>query len=352
MTVQEVLAICNGSLTGDLQTDIAALQARMQKYAHEPNSEELLSAINDLAFSLLPKEQQDQFLETTCINGKRLDAVFADARKMVDDKRYQEAALTLHSIMAKSEQYFGEGSKIKYYSFRNPFEYHLFRQLYGTEQEFDRAPFDFCMFLTLYGYVLVELHRLEEAIDTLEKAIAFNPVNCDTRFELCEAFKLTMEPEKLLASIRDLVPIANSTYAISRVYANLGYYCIEIKDYDAAACFYYESLLYADHPGVQGELVHLRSLTGKRISPPTREEVLATFEKYDIPNGPSRELVALSVTLADQAIKLQKTELGAYFYTIAYDLTRDEDIKMRLESLKKRIDAEKAAGITDEIDDI
>ena len=71
-TIQEALAICNANLTGDLKTDIPYLEGQVRRYAHEPNGEELAKRITELAFSLLPKEQQDQFMTATTLNGKRL----------------------------------------------------------------------------------------------------------------------------------------------------------------------------------------------------------------------------------------------------------------------------------------
>lgn len=340
MNVNELLAICNGSLTGDLDTDLAFLQTQMKRHAQDENATELLNAVSDLALSLLPAEQQEKLKETTFVNGKRLDAVYHDAQEQVNAKKFDEAAMTLRALTNKINEGYGKDPEVKFLSFRNPFEYHLYHQIYGAEQKVERAPFDFAMYFTLLGYTLIELHRLDEAVEALEQAIRYNPVSPDVRFELTEAFKLMQEPKKLLAAIRDTLPLANSTYALSRCYANLGYYCIEIKDYDAAVCFYYESLVYSEHPGVRAELVHLRGLMGKQISPPTREEVLKAFEKYDIPNGPSKQIVSLALALAEYVTQQNDTKLSGYFYSIAYDLTRDPELKKKLEALDQQAKAE------------
>ncbi|CBL16953.1 tetratricopeptide repeat protein [Ruminococcus champanellensis] len=341
-TIQEALAICNANLTGDLKTDIPYLEGQVRRYAHEPNGEELAKRITELAFSLLPKEQQDQFMTATTLNGKRLDELFHEARELLNQEKYQEAAVSLRALTAKCEEGFGKESKLHYFSFRNPFEYHLYRMLYPGQSNIERAPYDFAMYYTLYGYALVELGKLDDAIEALEQGIRFNPVSCDVRFELAEVYKLKKEPEKLLAVIRELFPIANSTYAMSRIYADLGFYAIAVHDYDAAVCFFYESLVYNNHPGVQAELVNLRGLMGHNIEPPTRKQVLAVFEKYELPAGPNEELIRLALVLAKTAVQDEQMQLGAYFYSIAYDLTRDPEIKKQIDAIRAAMTPEES----------
>lgn len=333
-TIQEALAICNANLTGDLKTDIPYLEGQVRRYAHEPNGEELAKRITELAFSLLPKEQQEQFMTATTLNGKRLDELFHEARELLSSEKYEEAAVTLRALTAKCQEGFGSGSKLHYFSFRNPFEYHLYRMLYPGQTDIERAPYDFAMYCTMYGYALVELGKLDEAVQALEQGIRFNPVSCDVRFELAEVYKLKREPEKLLAVTRDIFPIASSTYALSRVYANLGFYAIAIHAYEDAVCFFYESLVYNNHPGIQAELVNLRGLIGHDIEPPTRKQVLAVFEKYELPANPSEELIRLALVLAQTAVQDEQLQLGAYFYSIAYDLTRDPEIKKQIDQIR------------------
>ena len=333
-TIQEALAICNANLTGDLKTDIPYLESQVRHYANEPNGEELAKHITDLAFSLLPKEQQDQFMHATTLKGKRLDQVFHEARELLNSGKKEETAMALRALTSKCEECFGSGSKLNYFSFRNPFEYHLYRMLYPGQSNIERAPYDFAMYCTIYGYTLVELNKLDEAVEALEQAIRFNPVSCDVRFELAEVYKLKREPDKLLAVIKDMFPIASSTYALSRIYADLGFYAIAVHDYDAAVCFFYESLVYNNHPGVQAELVNLRGLMGHDIEPPTRKQVLAAFAQYELPAGPSEDLIRLALVLAQTAVQDEELKLAAYFYSIAYDLTREPEIKKQIDAIQ------------------
>ena len=164
------------------------------RFAHEPNGEELAKRITELAFSLLPKEQQDQFMAATTLNGKRLDELFHEARELLNQEKYQEAAVSLRALTAKCEEGFGKESKLHYFSFRNPFEYHLYRMLYPGQSNLERAPYDFAMYCTLYGYALVELVNLYD--DSLE-------------FEAIHRVLFGVDPKKLMADFLAAYPGAH-----------------------------------------------------------------------------------------------------------------------------------------------
>ena len=104
----------------------------------------------------------------------------------------------------------------------------------------------------------------------------------------------------MLGVTKETLSIATTPVTLSRCYCNLGFYCIEKKDYDSAVCFYYESLIYADHPGVQAELHHIHTITQKKIVPPTREEVNKAFEKYGMEPGANKEVVGVAAALAKE----------------------------------------------------
>lgn len=219
----------------------------------------------------------------------------------------------------------------------------IFILIYKPNKKYERTPFDFCQYFSSYGYLLVEQHKPQEAVDKLEKAIRYNPVNVEPRFELAEAFKLMHEPQQLFACVRDTLEISTTPYHIARCYTNLGYYCIEIKDYDSAVCFYYESLIYAQNEAVNGELQHIRAITGKQVVPPTREEVLSAFEKYKIRNGPNPEVVNIAYSLGSYCMEHNAPPQETLFYMqIVYNLTNSNEVKEIIEKLNAQLAAQRA----------
>ncbi len=343
--VNKIIDEIKKGLTGDPVADIQYLQAQGVKYKDHPKAEEILKILSDMSFDLLPEENKKQLKEHMFIGDKRVDQVFHDVNECIKKKNLDGAIELLAKIEEKADKHFVSTEKSKKFSFRNRLEEYIYTNLYDPECKYERTPFDFCQYLSAYGYLLIEKRNTADAVEKLEKAIKYNPVNVEPRFELAEAYKLLLESDKLIDCTRETLKIATTPYHISRCYTNLGYSCIEKKDYDSAVCFYYESLVYAKNNAVAGELQHIRAITGKTIVPPTREEVLAAFEKYDIPNGPNREIIDIAYTLGNYCMENNADPQESLFYMlIVYNLTRDKNVEKAIEKLNAQIVAKNAAN--------
>ena len=305
MTVNELMAQIRTEMTGDLKKDMQHLRDIAEDIVNEPNANELSAAVAEYAFSLLPDDVRANFAETTTIDGKPLDQVFRDALKLVNENNCDEAEPLLAALSGKIEKYF-ENSDTRWFSFRNPFEYHMYRYFYPEDTEFDRAPFDFAQYLSLYGFVLLEQKQARAAEKVLERSIRFNPVAADMRFELAELYKFSNNQEKLLTVNRETLRLCTSADRIARVLANMGYYCYTAQDLYSAAVFYFESIRFQPSKAVEFELqdVLKRMKTfGQKFTPPTHGQTIDTYEKYGLQPPPNSELVNLAVTLAKSGIQ-------------------------------------------------
>ena len=342
MTTTELLAKVRLDLTGDLQKDMQIIQDYAAKYKKEENGAELAAALAEFAFTMMPEDLQAQMRETTFVRDMRMDKAFHMAMEMIRENRLEDAEQLLFEISEKIRIHFEETDK-KWFSFRNPFEYHLYRFYYPTVTEFDRAPFDFAHYLSMYGYVLLENHKVQEAAEAVERGIRFNPVSADARFELAEIYKFSGTPDKLLAVIKDTLRICTSASRIARTLCNMGYYCVLQQEFYDAAVFYFCSLRFEFHKPVEFELMdvvrRLESM-GKRFDPPTNGQVLDTFEKYGMSPPPNDDLVNLAVTLGQSANEHRQPRLEGLFYRVAYDLTNDP----RFKEILDRIDAQLSSG--------
>ena len=338
MTPTELIAEVRTELTGNSAVDIRHIREKTRALKGEPNAAELLSALAELAFSLMPEEQQEYMKKVTFIGEQRMDRAFHEAMGWIQEGKRKEAETRLAEISDKIHEYFEQGGK-KYFSFRNPFEYHLYRMYYPTDTEFERAPFDFAQYLTMYGYVLLENHQVRKAAQTIERGIRFNPVNADIRFELAEVYKFARQPKRLLQTCQETLRICTSPDRIARVLANLGFYCVVVEDFYSAAVFYFESLRFQASKAVNFELqdvLHRMKTIGQTFAPPTKGQVLDTFETYGMEPPPNSDLVNLAITLAERAHDYNRPDLEGMFYRVAYDLTNEPKFKELLD----RIDAE------------
>ena len=342
MNVTELMAQLRTEMTGDLEKDIAHLQAVAEDLRSEENADELTAAVAEYAFELMPPELRGKMEDMTLVNGKRMDMAFGEALKMVNEGRYNGAAAILKAISDKIAQYF-EGDNPKYFSFRNPFEYHMYRYYYPNDTNFDRAPFDFAHYLALYGFVLLENREARAAEQVLERAIRFNPVSADVRFELTELCKFAHNQRKLLSVNIETLRCCTTPDRIARVLANMGYYCYNEQVFYSAAVFYFESIRFAPSKAVEFELqdVLRRMKTfGQKFAPPTHGQTIDVYEKYGLQPPPNNDLVNLAVALAKSAQEQRRTDLEALFNRVAYDLTNDPHFREEMERLANEKRAE------------
>lgn len=338
MTTTELIAQVRLALTGDLQQDMQYIRQLASEYKHEKNGAELTAALAEFAFTLMPQDAQEHMRTTTFVRDMRMDKAFHTAMEMIRENRLEDAEALLAEISEKIRVHFEETDK-KWFSFRNPFEYHLYRMYYPTVTEFDRAPFDFAHYLAMYGYVLLENHKVRDAAKAVERGIRFNPVNADVRFELAEIYKFSGTPDKLLAVNKETLRICTSAQRIARTLCNMGYYCVLKREFYDAAVFYFQSLRFDPRKPVEFELhdvVRRLQSMGQKFDPPTNGQVLDTFEKYGMSPPPNSDLVNLAVTLGNSAHDHRQPRLEGLFFRVAYDLTNDP----RFKEILDRVDAE------------
>ena len=335
MTVNELMAQIHTEMTGDIAKDLRHLSDIANDLRKEPNAGELIAAVAEHAFAIMPADQRAEMEEQTFVGGKRLDRAFGEALALVDKKDFAGAEAILAAISEKIAAYFEQG-EIRYRSFRNPFEYHMCRYFYPEDTDFERAPFDFAHYLTLYGYVLVETGKPDEAMTALERAIRFNPVAAEPRFELAELCKLGRDYPRLLAVNQQTMPLCTTPDRAARVLANMGFYCYAVGDLFSAAVFYFESIRFLPFKPVELELqdtVRRMNAEGQKFTPPTHGQTIDTYEKYGLPQFPDGNLVSLALTLADTARQYAQPNLEGHFYRVAFDMTNEPQIKAKLDEL-------------------
>lgn len=327
MTTNEIIEKIRNGLTGEYSVDIVYLESQADKYRPTKNGKEIESAIADLAYEIMPEDKRAILNKMMYIDGKRLDVVFSEAQKLIQEKKIEESFRLTEALYTKIRMNYRETETEVYLSMRNTLEHQLYLYFYRPSKKLVRPVFDLSQMVLLHGYNLLELNRPEEAARVINDAIRFNPMNTDAYFELAECYKAMREPDQLLSVIKETLEVAVTPTQISRCYCNLGFYCVEVKDYDRAVCFYYESLIYADHPFVAAELHHIHTITQKKIVPPTRDEVNAAFEHYGMKPGANQDVVDIITALAKEAVENKDLPAIRFYLHMQHGLTNDPEIK-------------------------
>lgn len=335
MSTKEILQQIRDGLTGEYGVDMAYLEGQVTKYKNHENAAEIESGIAEIAYDILPEEKKEQVQRMMYLDGKRLDAVMNEALQLISEKKHEEAFKLTEGLYTKIKIAYRETEELMYLSLRNPLEHQLYLYFYQPSKRLERPPFDLSRMVMLHGYNLLEAKRPEDAVAVLEDAIRYNPLNTDAYFELAECYKYLNQPEDLLGCTKETLSIATSPEEISRCYCNLGFYCVEQKDYDSAVCFYYEAMIYANNPIVTAELHHIHTVTGKKITPPSRTNVNEAFEKYGITPGANEEVTAVVAALAKDSFEKKDIPRAKIYFRILYGLTNDPDVKKTIDQLNQ-----------------
>ncbi len=333
MNTKEILQSIRDGLSGEYGVDMAYLENQVTKYKGHANAAEIESGIAEMAYEILPEDKKEQVARMMYLDGKRLDAVMGDAIKLINEGKTEEAFKLTEALYTKVRISYRETEEKMYLSLRNPLEHQLYLYFYQPSKRLERPPFDLSRMVMLHGYSLLEAKRPEEAVAVLEDAIRFNPMNTDAYFEMAECYKFMKQTDDLLGCTKETLSIATMPQEISRCYCNLGFYCVETQDYDSAVCFYYEAMIYAENPIVTAELHHIHQITGKKLTPPTRTQVNAAFEKYGIKPGANEEVVAVVAALAKSSVESGDTARAKIYFRILYGLTNDPEVKQTLDQL-------------------
>ena len=334
-------------LTGDRMQDVAILEEEIRRLEQMEGTKEVTEALLQIAYGMISPEEQEYMQKTLFIDGKRLNQVYAEMKTLMSQGKTAEAIKLSRALYEHILMHFRESDKERFFSFRNPFESNLYHIMYHPTKQLMKAPFDFALYIGGHAYNLIESGRAPEAIPVLKEAIRYNPVNPDPRFELAEVYKLTGDNDKLFETVMDTLPLCTSAYAIARCYANIGFWCVNIRDFDSAYRFYYESMNFYEHPAIPGELKQIEALSGKPIVPPTKEMINAAFAKYDIYHGPGQEVLHVARELAKQAEAAEQWREVAFYLNIVVSLIRDEDAQNRLNAI---IAKQRAAAPSDSAD--
>ena len=327
MAENKLLEELRAKLTGSPEQNTKFLRGEAERFAKEGNVEGM-NAATMLLVEIMPQDQKEEVERLTHIDGLRLDEMQNKIVKLINEKNTTEAKSLAERLYKKIIIDYREGEEARFVSLRNPFEDNLYQLKYKKDQKvLNRAPFDFPSYITTYAYLLTEAGSPLDAIPVLEKAIEYNPLDCNPRFELAEVYKLLKNKRMLIETTKETLEVAASPVAIARCYANVGYALTDMGEYDDAALFLAASLIFAPHPAIPYELRDVAERKGSPIKPPTQEDINEVMKKYDIPYGPNEDVVSVAAKLAANYLMEKDIPNALKALKLTYNLTRDEEIK-------------------------
>ena len=226
----------------------------------------------------------------------------------------------------------------EYHSFLNPLEEILFYKYIGLENELAYIPFNEPIFdlYYIYGTLLLENDDFAKAEEYLLKALRINPVSSKTILSLADIYKSkTRTYNRFFLYNVDALKFAYKNEDIARAYRNFGFFYVEENQLDIAAVFYDFSLNFDFNRQAFRELEYLKSRgINTEIDRKDAENVIES-KKIQVGVNPFI-LDTLRIICVD--LEIRKYYRGAlYFYRILYDLTKDNHILGKINSIQNRI---------------
>lgn len=226
----------------------------------------------------------------------------------------------------------------EYHSFLNPLEEIIFYQYIGLKKELAHIPFNEPLFdlYYLYGTLLFENDRFKESEEYLLKALRINPVSSKTILGLADIYKSkTRTYNRFFLYNVDALKFAYTNEDIARAYRNFGFFYVEENQLDIAAVFYDFSLNFDFNKNAMKELEYLKSRgVDTEIE---RKDAESIIESKNVQVGVNQFILDTLRFICYDLDNRKYFTQALYFYRILYDLTKDNEVLGRINSIQNRI---------------
>lgn len=334
---QEIINEIKSNLGGNKELDKKYLASQLEKYNDHEYGMEIQKEIGRMLWDCLSDEEKEEFAQISENENPIID-ILEETFHKIEDGNLKAALDDMDGFMSSFYPMFQEDKVSEYHAFTNPLEEKVFDKYIGAEKEVRYIP-DNEPYLDLYyvyGYLLLEHERLEEAEESLKKALKINPVSSRILLELSEIYKRhTPNFNKFIMYTEEALKYAYYPQDIARCYRNLGYYYIEENNLKTATALLKYSMKYEMSPMAYSELHYIQS-KGENIEISDLDCERALIDK-NIQLGPNIFVLDTIDGLIKNYEESNSYAQAIYFYEILYDLTLDMNIIEKIRELKEKI---------------
>ncbi len=332
----KIMSEINSGLTGEPEKDLAFLNEQSEKYKNHKYSKEILRACGRLMYDVMPDDVRKKLEKLTNDYSARIDDSLNQAEQFILKKDFDKALKVIEDLIFELDenQPYRDDEVSEYYNFEEYFEEVLFKEFNNPEKEIRRVSVPYTRIFNMYGYILYELDKFEEAKKCLEIGLGWNPVSFKLMAEYCEILKIKDDMENFFKLTLNAFKIAFRPQNVARCFRNLGYYFAGKELYSEAKVAYIMSLQFErDSEQALKELYYVDEKTNHQLEKPPIEKVKVYSEEYGFPIGADLDVLNLAFEKGKEGLEKRNPGLARYFFTILYDLTNDPDIKAALDKL-------------------
>lgn len=245
-----------------------------------------------------------------------------DVRNDINNRNYEIAISKLENMLKESNVKEVEDEKNTYYTFGNYAEEAIFNYIYKSKKQNIYPEQNISEIYYYLGFINIDLKNYDLAVEYLDKALKWNPINISAMFEKATVFRMKGNLDRNRAEIeKTFIFIYNSSY-LAKFYRELGWYYVERKIYDLGNALYTYSNYFYKTNNAENELKYIAQQENREIRYTPIAEINQYLKDYNIPINFNRSIVNC---IFDELQKVknnnEKRSSARYYSNLMYDMT-------------------------------
>ena len=245
-----------------------------------------------------------------------------DVRNDINNRNYEIAISKLENMLKESNVKEVEDEKNTYYTFGNYAEEAIFNYIYKSKKQNIYPEQNISEIYYYLGFINIDLKNYDLAVEYLDKALKWNPINISAMFEKATVFRMKGNLDRNRAEIeKTFIFIYNSSY-LAKFYRELGWYYVERKIYDLGNALYTYSNYFYRTNNAENELKYIAQQENRDVRYTPIAEINQYLKDYNIPINFNRSIVNC---IFDELQKVknnnEKRSSARYYSNLMYDMT-------------------------------
>lgn len=323
---ESIINEIKSNLTENNDKNREYLTNQIYKYENHEFSKEIIREISRLLWDFLSDDEKNAYIETNH-KEQAVTTILNEVNNDIQNSDFEKALNKLDYFLVNGNLRFYENDSItNYYHFSNPLEEILFHETVKTDRRVVILPIeeDYSGLYYIYGSLLYEFKRIDDAKNALNEARRFNPVSSQILLKLGVIYKDRKDFEKWFEINNFAFDYTYTADELCQIYRNFAFYHIINGNKELGSVLFEFSEIY--EPNVSENKFkkiynkHQSFLINNNIPTEPNPVVLTNLKKLCID---SESNYSLNVSL--------------YFYKLYYDLTKDSNIKTKIFELKEKL---------------
>lgn len=333
MDFKQIMAEITSGLTGNFKEDYEYLQNQMEKYKEHPLGKEILRACGRIIAENTPKELKERISRAFNNDYSAYEQTIEEAKFNMYKRDFDKALRIIEPLAKDLDEcnLFGNDSESEYFTFDNQFEEIMYKIMKNPTRTVRRAGLPFAEVYFIYGNLLFEMKRYDEAAVTLDKAMRWNPMSANIAFERAEIAKVKGCLDEFLERTKIILEHAYEPLSVAHCYRSFAYYFVEKELWDAAKSCLIMSLQYEpDNKTAVSEMYYIENSASCAPRQLSFEELMQILGDNGIDVSATNDVLSIAFSLGKHFMDNEIYEGAVDMFQIVYNMTQDEEIKVLL----------------------